>query len=606
MKDKELSMDDITGCGWESVLKAAKPECYSSMNIALSEASTHAIKDNRRTHSKALRLLANACSLSLFMSTPNKPSETSLESKNSHLPEGFTIADTILFAQVVDSIKDSWLKARLADIVWMEQKPSDRKFAITAIDSYISIPLDNKTWSLICWKRAMDLCRMLGSGDDGRLAKIESLIISILENLKKQDILSGIQLTELLDPKKLKIDHRIRVAEKMESLAHEFENDGEFLCADTYFQSSAVYFKNSGKDDKVIELQVASAEALFNEGKTRLSRDKKHRVAASFYEEAIQIYRTIPRRQRSSYQVEQRLVELHTRHKELSEFALKHETMTVIVPGVDISQLVQSACGMVSGKSLDEGLNLLVDLHTHSTDGLRESAINHLNSNSSVLNLIPIKVLSHDGRTIGNLNGSGEETIHAQMIQHYCHTIHLVTQGLILPALDVLIREHNLQEKYFIKLAEQSPIVAEGREVQFGKALYYGYTRDFITSINLLAPQMENLVRFHLEKNGFASETTTLDSQGIETQKSLSSLIEVPASEMIFGKDQTYEIKTLFCDQFGPNLRNNIAHGLLCDQEYDYAEYAWWFGLKLVLNKILPNHTSSKEQKDLSNGLSEQ
>ena len=594
MQDNELNMDDIMGCGWESVLKAAKPECYSSMNIALSEASTHAMEENRRSHSKALRLLANACTLRLFMSTPNKPSETLLDLQNPHVPGGFTKADITLFAGVVDAINDPWLKARLAEIVWSEQKPCDRKYAFTAIDSYISIPLDKKTWSLICWKRALDLCRMLGSGDDGRLAKIESLIISILENLKKQDILSGIQLTELLDPKKLKEDQRIRVAEKMESLANEFENDGEFLCADRYFQSSAVYFKNSGKDDKVIELQVARAEALVNEGKTRLSRDKKHRVAASFYKDAIQVFRTIPRSQRSSYQVEQRLLELRTRYKELCEFALKHETMTVIGPGVDTSQLVHSARGMASGKSPEEGLNILVGLHTHSTDGFREWAINHLNSNSSVLNLIPIKVLSHDGRTIGNLNGSDEETIHAQMIQHYCHTIHLVTQGLILPALDLLIQEHNLQEEYFVKLAKQSPVVPEGREVQFGKALYFGYIRDFITSINLLAPQVENLVRFHLKQNGYAAETTTLDSQGIETQKSLSSLIEVPASEMIFGKDQTYEIKTLFCDQFGPNLRNNIGHGLLDDKEYGYARYAWWFGLKLVINNNLPNHASSQ------------
>ena len=301
-----------------------------------------------------------------------------LELKNDYVPEGFTKADITLFAGVVDSIKDPWLKARLAEIVWSKQKPCDRKYALTAIDSYISIPLDNKLWSLICWKRAMDLCRMLGSGDDGRLVKIESLIISMLENVEKQKTLSGIQLTKLLDPKKLKEDQRIRVAEKLKSLAHEFEKDGEFLCADTYFQSSTGYFKYSGNDDKVIELQVARAEASVNEGKTRLSKDKKHGTAASFYEEAIQIYRTIPRSQRSSYQVEKRLLELRTRHKELCEFALKHETMTVIVPGVDISQLVQIARGKVSGKSLDESLNEFVNLHAHSTDSLRKSAVNDL------------------------------------------------------------------------------------------------------------------------------------------------------------------------------------------------------------------------------------
>ena len=36
----------------------------------------------------------------------------------------------------------------------------------------------------------------------------------------------------------------------------------------------------------------------------------------------------------------------------------------------------------------------------------------------------------------------------------------------------------------------------------------------------------------------------------------------------------------------GPNLRNNVAHGLLNDQQANSVEalYAWWLGLQLVFN----------------------
>ena len=53
-----------------------------------------------------------------------------------------------------------------------------------------------------------------------------------------------------------------------------------------------------------------------------------------------------------------------------------------------------------------------------------------------------------------------------------------------------------------------------------------------------------------------------------------------------FGEDLTYEIKALFCDPMGPNLRNNVAHGLLNDQQANSVEavYAWWLGLQLVFN----------------------
>lgn len=66
--------------------------------------------------------------------------------------------------------------------------------------------------------------------------------------------------------------------------------------------------------------------------------------------------------------------------------------------------------------------------------------------------------------------------------------------------------------------------------------------------------------------------------------------MKLPETETVFGKDMSYEIGALFCDFSGPNLRNDIAHGLLDDQQvYSvYSVYACWFGLKLVVRSLLP------------------
>jgi hypothetical protein len=81
-------------------------------------------------------------------------------------------------------------------------------------------------------------------------------------------------------------------------------------------------------------------------------------------------------------------------------------------------------------------------------------------------------------------------------------------------------------------------------------------------------------------------KTTTLDSKGIETENALGSLMDLEETEMVFGEDLAFEIRSLFCDPFGPNLRNEVAHGLLDDGacRSTYSVYAWWFGLKLVFN----------------------
>ena len=67
--------------------------------------------------------------------------------------------------------------------------------------------------------------------------------------------------------------------------------------------------------------------------------------------------------------------------------------------------------------------------------------------------------------------------------------------------------------------------------------------------------------------------------------------MELPETTKIFGEDLCFEIKALFCDPAGPNLRNNVAHGLLDDNACRslYAVYAWWLGLKLVLTRSALN-----------------
>ena len=167
-----------------------------------------------------------------------------------------------------------------------------------------------------------------------------------------------------------------------------------------------------------------------------------------------------------------------------------------------------------------------------------------------------------------------------------------------MPALEVLHIEHRLREIDFVGIASQSPIIPPGREKLFGKALFAGYEKDFISSLHMLVPQIENMVRWHLKSQGV--KTTTLDSKGIESENGLSTLMEIPEATKIFGEDWAFELKALFCDPVGPNLRNEIAHGLL---DYDafwsvHVVYAWWLSLKMVLSTA---RRAGSQSSDIAN-----
>ena len=615
-RDIVLTVEDFLNCGWETALTGVDHHGYPSMRDAFSAAERQAIAEDRKTHGKALRLLADACSMKLSPNSANKPFKPFIvfHAGRSIIPGDLLEDDITFFAHIVDEIDDPWLKARLPDLVWFIQRPCKVRFALEAIDSYRSIPLDTKTWwcgGQECWQRAIYLVCTLKAGAGDRLAQMEASIIDAFELVTKQDGFLAFKLADLLKSNALAGSHSTKIATKLESLAHEFKDEGNFYSAREYFQASSGWFKTAGDDAKSVEMTVAVAEGWAKEAAARASSNQpSYAAAASFYEKAIQTYRTIPHSDRANHQVAERIIELREHLNESGKKSLD-EMNVVSTPDVDISQIAEDARNSVKGKGTVEALKAFANLHSV-TDAkeLRESAIKNLH-NYPLQTLFPTTVIGRDGRVIAKRPGMGnsamtsdadEVVIRSEMSQNYAICVPITVQGRIWPALEVLLLEHLLREADFIDLAKQSPIVPMERELLFGKALFAGYDRDFVTAIHILVPQIEYMVRFHLKQAGV--KTTNLDNNGIENENGLNSLMALPETEKVFGEDLSFEIESLFCDPAGPNLRNELAHGLIDDDALQsiYVIYAWWLGLKLVFNTFWNASRSDTESSEQEQG----
>ena len=611
-------LDAFNDCGWETVFNGVADRGYSSAFDALRVAAAKAEEEVSRAQGKVLELLAEACSMKLSPHKPNEPFKPWFVDGRRHsiTPDDFTDSEIDFFAKIIVSINNPLLKGRLADLVWLRGLPRDENFAIAAIDSYMQLPLDVDTWfsdGEQCWQRAIGLSRMIGPIAGVHLDQIETSIIDALKSATTEDKFFSHRLADTLRSNGLGKEHSTTVAWKLESLASEFGTEGNYHASESFYNAAAKWFKDSGDDDKSVDMIVAEAEAFVGDATARASSDSpSYGVAASFLEDAIQVYRTIHRVHRERHQIDRRIQDLRLRLNEYGQRA-QDEMATVSVPPIDVSESIEQARVAVSGKPAHEALMAFANLHRINVKKLRESALKSL-SRFPFLASIPKVYSSRDGRKIASTPGiSGstpseddESEILAQMNRfEYGTLVGVVVQGLILPALDVLTLEHRLRTIDFIQLARRSPIVPLGREILFGKALAQGFNRDFATSIHLLAPQIEHMVRFHLKSAGVS--TTRLDQDGIETENGLSALIDLSESSAIFGDDLTYEIRALFCDQVGPNLRNNIAHGLLNDQEAQSVDavYAWWLGLKLVFNTFwnsLHTETGREQQRQTNEG----
>jgi len=161
-------------------------------------------------------------------------------------------------------------------------------------------------------------------------------------------------------------------------------------------------------------------------------------------------------------------------------------------------------------------------------------------------------------------------------------------ENFIHAALEKIREEHiGIKEEDFLCIARMSPIVLQDREGLIAKALFYGWGGDFAASLYILTPQIEHIVRYHLARIGYLTSTKD-EKEGNEEEISLNTLIGKQELEDFFYEDIIFELKMLFCEKDGPNLRNETAHGLRNDAQSAGAEafYAWYNLLKLVCSWI--------------------
>jgi len=73
-------------------------------------------------------------------------------------------------------------------------------------------------------------------------------------------------------------------------------------------------------------------------------------------------------------------------------------------------------------------------------------------------------------------------------------------------------------------------------------------------------------------------------SKLIQEQRLLGTLLAMPETIELFGKDQVFEMRGLLCEKTGHDLRNRLAHGFLTYNQCWNSDVmnVWWLVIRLV------------------------
>ena len=593
-----VSIDDFHASGWKAACSFGSSGYFSRWS-GLCTAAEAANGEGAFARAKVLWLLGDACSLRLDPQKLNEPLSATLErAEHSVSLADFDDKAIGLLDVILPELEDPLLQARIADILWLTRQPR-RKLsdATSAIDAYRSTPLDADSWFLHdgknCWRRALMLALQIRAPGASRVAEMrDALFAAIAKQLSEGD--AGPSMIETLLEYGLAQAYILDLAERLVERANRtLENDtgNRFFLARHYLALAKRCFGLKQNYERCADVDSAISDAFAAEAQTRLSgTHPSHVVAASFYEDAVQALLPIPKQLRAARGIDDKLRSLRQTQRDVAQ-----RSMGDFVPmrgePIDLEQEIRTAQEQVSGKELTEALLALTECWPLAKRSELERRARERMENFLSNRLFSSQKLAGDGRVIAKSPAAGDlatasaeedKALWAKMVQDHHFSIRFAVQSSIAPALRQIVLDHLITEDDLISVVALSGIVPSERVGLIAKGLKAGFEGDFIVALHLLAPQLEHLVRSHLQLKG--AKTTIPDAEGLQREAGLSTLAALPEMVEVFGEDLAFEIRAMFCDAFGPNLRNELAHGLLDTEALQSAEsiYAWWLVLRTI------------------------
>ncbi|HOI92041.1 MAG TPA: DUF4209 domain-containing protein [Candidatus Rifleibacterium sp.] len=186
---------------------------------------------------------------------------------------------------------------------------------------------------------------------------------------------------------------------------------------------------------------------------------------------------------------------------------------------------------------------------------------NQLRENSKKFvfqHIIPQSILDHKGRTVAVI-GTIDEDFPGHVIFQTSQSISIDGYFLRL-VLDQIISQKKVTTKEFVDFIFSSPIFDETRKEILTNGIDAYLAGNYIASIHVLIPQIEEAIRTIIETSG--GVVMKFNKNHWIQVKTFDELLRDPILTKVFGEDCTLYFRVLYTDSRGWNIRNNVCHGL--------------------------------------------
>ncbi len=541
-----------------------------------------------------IRLLLDVSSI-MLTTDKNKPFQplcVKADGRRSAEPSDFTEQELDYFALIYGYIENRMLKARVLDILWYRKH---KGITINEVKKYLICPYIHLSFNkdypnnINFINRGLDLA--LKVNDKDAVEGFKNRVISFLNSLPKDEIcLDNIfkpyKVVNLFHEKKIRLTDKEKeqFINAMMKCAEHLAAMSEYWQAIDYYQEAIYWQDKCANKMEIPKLYARIANLYLSYGDSC----QNQQCAGRYYEKALSVInRKIAKKSRMNYFSDEAIHNVKLKLLTARKSSLKelHE----VKGQVDITSAVESVQKTIQDQDLLTLMKQLVILPSQiSFNSILEEATKTVQS-SLTLGAFETETLADDGRKIDTTAKSTDKAIfnidthiYKVMLWQYSLMVDMIVHVYVLPILKYIRGKHNLGFNDFLRIVHSSSIIPNDRKNVVAYGLYEGYKCNFLVSLHLLVPQIEHLVRVSLKKAN--ALTIHVDENGIETEVSLNSLVEMSEFKKLFGDDLAFEINALLCEPSGLNLRNKVSHGLISEDGMNSSDsvYLWWFCYKLA------------------------
>lgn len=475
-------------------------------------------------------------------------------------------------------------KAKIYDFLWvMEKNFSDAKSAEAHYRMHLESTEEFDS-NFMAINRLIFISKKTSSKDIDEITR-NRLITKVLNQYNNEDHGKVLYLIQTAMDEKVDVDFLIQYTEKIlntyDDQCYDFYVIGEYcnILEQLYCKKNKWQKKKCVSEPKLIELRKRKVKAILTAEST-FDKPEIGNIMRSVHllKDAVNILKTITGTEAERKSILRRIDEIEKKMvSEMPVFSTKKDdsgTVKQLIKQLEILDKEEALCYFALFIPLPERSKV--------EESVRRSA------DSPFSGLFPIGILGKDGKSIAKsrpIKKSGDEidlaALQDSMEKNTAEFMGYFSQIMIMNTLNYISSKFEVEEKDIQKIVENSIIVPEDRRGAYVKGIMAGFSGDYLTALCLLVPQVENSVRELAVECG--EPVYNLNEDGIEELKTMHAVLELEGIKECLDEDFLLALKTIFCSKFGFNMRNNIAHGLFSDKQFQsyQALYTWWFILKM-------------------------